>query len=195
MNYKDIDRDFFKEQEETRQKEVQNKILILLKEVDSICKENNINYYFADHLLYGAVMRGGFIPHSCSSTILMTGEDRKKFIEVCLKKGLKDDRYIECLETNKEFPGLAIHYGDKNSTLFHVEEFGFFQNYGIHVVIETLKPLYKNKIKGNLSKSYYRGLEVRVFKVKGNIGKYMNFANNIVKTVFRLYGINKGIKK
>ena len=48
--------------EGSRLREMQLKILDILKEVDKICKRNNISYWLASGTLIGAVRHGGFIP-------------------------------------------------------------------------------------------------------------------------------------
>ena len=193
MDVNNINKEYFESLELEKNRKIQEKILELLKEVDLICRENNIEYFLADHLLLGAVKFKGFIPNSCSATILMDGENREKFVNYCINKGIKDDRYIECIENNYDFPGLAVNYGDKNSLFLHVEEFGFFKNNGIHIIIEVLKPFYNDKFNRTLSKLYDRGLEVRVFNVKGNISKHMNYANKTVNLITKTFGKKNGI--
>ena len=63
-------------------KEVQGKILEVMKYIDKICRENRIVYYIMGGTALGAVRHGGFIPWDDDLDIFMTPSEYEKFKKV-----------------------------------------------------------------------------------------------------------------
>lgn len=61
-------------------KDVQNKILEIMKFIDRICRENNIVYYLMGGTALGAIRHGGFIPWDDDLDIFMTPAEYGKFV-------------------------------------------------------------------------------------------------------------------
>ena len=63
--------------EKNEVREFQLKQLVLLDEIDSVCKELNLKYYIIAGTLLGAVRHGGFIPWDFDLDIAMPRQDYK----------------------------------------------------------------------------------------------------------------------
>lgn len=63
-------------------KEVQGKILEVMKYIDKVCRENGIVYYIMGGTALGAVRHGGFIPWDDDLDIFMTPSEYEKFKKV-----------------------------------------------------------------------------------------------------------------
>ena len=73
-------------------KQVQEKILEIMKYIDKICRENNIVYYIMGGTALGAVRHGGFIPWDDDLDIFMTLGEYQKFRAVMEREC--NDRFV-----------------------------------------------------------------------------------------------------
>lgn len=67
-------------------RDVQKKILYIMKYIDKICRENNITYFIMGGTALGAVRHGGFIPWDDDLDIFMTPSEYEKFKTVFEKE-------------------------------------------------------------------------------------------------------------
>ncbi|MGI6713995.1 MAG: LicD family protein [Bacilli bacterium] len=74
--------------------------LILLDEIEKICKEQNLTYYIIAGTLLGAVRHGGFIPWDYDLDIAMPRPDYQKLKEYFLKNP-SDEFFYEDYDTEK----------------------------------------------------------------------------------------------
>ncbi len=74
----------------------------IMKEIDRICKENNIEYFLCNGSLIGAIRHKGFIPWDDDIDIAMTRKNYNKFIKVC-PKVIREPFFIDCYQTNKKY--------------------------------------------------------------------------------------------
>lgn len=72
-------------------REIQQRELALLKEVDSICRENGFRYLMVGGTLIGAVRHKGFIPWDDDIDISMPRPDYEAFIEYCFTNNVGFD--------------------------------------------------------------------------------------------------------
>ena len=72
---------------------LQQVILVIAKDIDSLCRENGIEYYLLGGSAIGAVRHKGFIPWDDDLDIVMDAKNYDKFIKVCREQ----------LDTNKYY--------------------------------------------------------------------------------------------
>ena len=60
-------------------RQVQYKILDIMKHIDKLCRDNNIVYYIMGGTALGAIRHGGFIPWDDDLDIFMTPSEYAKF--------------------------------------------------------------------------------------------------------------------
>ena len=90
----------------------------ILDEIDRVCKQYDIKYFFVGGTLLGAVRHKGFIPWDDDIDIAMLREDYNKFIKVCLDdKVLSEKYFLHSSETDKNYwlPYIKVR---KNTTTF-----------------------------------------------------------------------------
>lgn len=100
------------------------KILIIIKEIDRICRKNNISYALAFGSALGINNYKGFIPWDDDADIAMDYQDAYRFIEAC-KKDLSDDFYLNCYETDDKYNVLipTMKIGLKNTYCQEITSF------------------------------------------------------------------------
>lgn len=116
----------------------QLRMLEILKYVNSICRENNINYWLSSGTCLGAVRHGGFIPWDDDADIEMLREDYLK-LEKILKKESKYD-----LQTWRTDPYYLYPFAKLRDKSSRIRELGQDENYkyhGIYIDIFILEPV------------------------------------------------------
>ena len=87
----------------TTVRDVQLVLLDMAKDIDEICKRNNIPYFLNGGSALGAIRHKGFIPWDDDFDIAMMYEDYIRFIKV-LRKELPTDKYtFQCLHTHRKY--------------------------------------------------------------------------------------------
>ena len=94
---------------------VQAGLLNLLREIDTICKENDIVYYVTGGTAIGAVRHKGFIPWDDDIDVYMTRSNWEKFHNV-MKKNPPDRRVLQYWADNTEYNNLIGRYTNLDST-------------------------------------------------------------------------------
>ena len=105
----------------TELKELHQIELDMLKEIDAICRRENIQYYLAGGTLLGAVRHKGFIPWDDDIDIAMARDEYERFLKVMRKE--KHPYYkIFAMEYDKEYQYTFAKVVDTRTRL--VEEIG-----------------------------------------------------------------------
>lgn len=81
--------------EKDYKRKLQLRILDIVKDVDKICRENDIDYYILYGSALGAIRHQGFIPWDDDFDIGMTFDNYVKFLEICEKKLDKNKYYVQ----------------------------------------------------------------------------------------------------
>lgn len=84
----------------------------ILKDIDSLCKSNDITYYAAWGTLLGTVREGGFIPWDDDLDICMKREDYNKFLEI--SSGLPSNYDVMCFKNNPEYGDFMMRVVNSN---------------------------------------------------------------------------------
>ena len=126
-------------------KQVQQKILEIMKYIDALCREHGITYYIMGGTALGAVRHGGFIPWDDDLDIFMTPSEYAKFKSVFEGEQSSDFVLQEWRTTPKYLEYAKVRM---NGTTF-IEE-GFKDridlHQGIYVDIMILHKVPENRI-------------------------------------------------
>lgn len=74
---------------------LQKIIVNMAEEIDSLCRENSIQYYLLGGSAIGAIRHKGFIPWDDDLDIIMDDANYKKFISVCTEQLDKEKYYLQ----------------------------------------------------------------------------------------------------
>lgn len=165
-------------------KDVQNKILEIMKYVDEICRKNNIKYYIMGGTALGAIRHKGFIPWDDDLDIFMTYENFSKFKKILEKE--KNNKYIiQEWKTNNKY--LEYAKVRMNNTTFIEKNLINMKNlhHGIYIDIMILhkcpnnikiqkRIFYKSKI------VTFIGLCQRNWKPKNNMQRMLKIIFSIL---------------
>lgn len=101
-------------------RDVQIKILDVMKFVDKLCRENGITYFIMGGTALGAIRHGGFIPWDDDLDIFMTPSEYEKF-KTAFDRDAQDQFVIQEWRTTKKY--LEYAKVRMNGTTFIEEQF------------------------------------------------------------------------
>ncbi len=134
----------------------------LLDEIDEACKNNATYFLIGDELLYYNI---GKRVYSCLADICMTLKD---FNIIKKELELKDDRVIECIDNNKDMPGLYYRYVDTSTLLIQPEYHKVRKEHGIAINIHILRNTSKES---EILCEYENIMESEIEGVNRSVGK------------------------
>lgn len=116
---------------------IQKLLLMMVKEIDEICKKNNIDYYLSGGSVIGAIRHKGFVPWDDDIDILMDRKNWNKFWRAA-KDSLPPNRKLECLELNEQFNNPINRYVSTTTINVHKNELLGDSNAGVVIDIILL---------------------------------------------------------
>ena len=176
-------------------KEILSKIhnihLEMLKLIDFICRENNINYCLAFGSALGAVRHNGAIPWDDDADIVMEYEQYKKFASVC-DKYFKDDYFLQDSKTEKEIPYVFSKLRKNGTRVIDKTTIGLNINEGIWIDIFLLVNACKSSFGIKIQNTFvqlYQSLKCRYRYINDKV----NYRVNIIKKI--IYSLPNPIYK
>lgn len=95
--------------------DLQERMLLLLKEIDAICRKHEIKYFLFAGTALGAARHKGFIPWDDDTDIIMDLENYERFLGI-IKEELPEDRAIDWVTEDPEYLFTYARYIDTSST-------------------------------------------------------------------------------
>lgn len=175
--------------EKDYKRKLQLKILDIVKDFDSLCKKNNIEYYLLYGSALGAVRHNGFIPWDDDFDVGMTYENYLKFIDVC-KTQLDSSKYfLQNMDTEKNYYLSFSKLRDITTTLVEESHKDVDIVHSVYIDIFPLVGVPRNKIKRKF-------LEInRAFALSANINVINNkFLYLVFKIILKIFGKNNILK-
>lgn len=168
-------------------KKLHNEILIIMDEIDRICKLRGLRYYLASGSCLGALRHKGFIPWDDDLDIMMPFEDFRLLIDT-LNKDLSNEFYLKWITTEKEYYHDYAKICLKNTQFIENE-----CEQGIFVDIFPLYPSTKYSFIVLLKKKIYIILSAALYcKSKKNLSwKPRNWLINILSKTLNSQTIYK----
>lgn len=141
-------------------RKLQLTMLVILKLVDRICSENNIQYSLCSGTLLGAVRHKGFIPWDDDLDIRMTRDNYDKFIK--LWNEINPEGYtLQNKENTPNFPQSFSKIRKNNTAFIQFEWEKNAYNAGIFVDIFPLDRVPENKLQKRLF--YFRSYKYLIY--------------------------------
>lgn len=141
-------------------RDVQDKILEVMKFIDAVCRKNGIVYYIMGGTALGAIRHGGFIPWDDDLDIFMTPQEYKKF-KMAMEKEANPKFILQEWRIVKKY--LEYAKVRMNGTTFIEESFKNCKDLhqGIYVDIMMLHKVPKSNIMQKLV--YYESKFVTLY--------------------------------
>lgn len=119
--------------------EVQERLMILMDEINYICQKEQLRYVLIDETAVRAHKKHQFADARCEFKILMPIEDIGKLQEY-VQAHHTENRAIESWENNSHLRQMIFRYVDKNSLLIDGPSGNYFKKPGIAITIYPARP-------------------------------------------------------
>ena len=174
---------------ENSKRNLQLKILEMVKYFDTFCKENNIEYYIIYGSCLGAVRHNGFIPWDDDFDIGMTLENYNKLIKLSNEKLDKNKYFLQTLDLEPNYYLSFAKLRDINTTLVEEKNKNNPITYGVYIDIFPIV----GRPKGKCAR-LFQAIN-RAFALSANINVINNkFLYSIFKTILKIFGKKRIIR-
>ena len=171
---------------------VQTVILQIFKEIDSICKKNDILYYAVGGTCIGAIRHGGFIPWDDDLDIAIPIEDYDRFLKIA-EKELPNYLYIYSSNDIEHYHYCWAKICDSRTTFLEKRQYCYKDSYkGVFVDIMPISGVPTNRIKRE-----YFIKKLRLLSSLNNIRRFpvLLFYRKVLKVFLRAFPFNTFSKK
>lgn len=162
-------------------RELQLKLLEMIKDLDSFCNENNISYCLCGGNVLGAVRHNGFIPWDDDIDVQMLRQDYDRFLQIFNNT---DKYYLQ--KDTRDYP-LQFSKLRANNTTF-IEDIPYKKKYkkihqGIYIDIFPVDKVSNNKIKAKLQEIYSNILISQSLFLRGYPKSHNSFKKRIIMAI------------
>lgn len=120
--------------------EKQEHLLQLFRELDEICKKNNLRYVMAGGTAIGVVRNEGFIPWDDDVDIYMPRDDWNKLVEIS-GSVLPEHRALQCVDVDRSYTNTFPRYVATDSCALHKHQIIGRDSAGEIIDVLTLDPI------------------------------------------------------
>ena len=176
-------------------KEIQQILLMMLNDIDSICRSNNLRYVLIGGSAIGSIRHAGFIPWDDDVDIAMPRADYEKFLEIINDKWKDKYTLTDSIRSNnygKVIPKLRLN-GTVYKTALDINPNDVQMKADIFIIENVSDNAVLSQIQGFMctsmgfllscrrlaaNKDYFAGFyKSKDFKLKVFIGKILSFAS------------------
>jgi len=163
----------------------QKVLLEMLREIDALCKEYNIEYFLTGRFAKAVSMGGDQLDMMHIGTICMTPSNFIRFIRIAGNR-LPKDRVIEHMKNNPNYEDLSASYINTNTVYYKKSLLHTRDHLGMQIRVEVLRAFYK-KSQVPLSIMFEEAWKYHVMKqIPGGNGKEALAVNGLrwISSVF-----------
>lgn len=185
-------------------RQAQLKMLDMLKFVDTVCKENSLDYWLEGGTLLGAVRHQGFIPWDDDLDISMPRDSFNSFLNIA-PSYLPEHLWIQTRHTDKGYfhPAVPLRIRDNNSRYILKHETGLEPYHqGIYIDIFPYDKQPNNKLKRGLyqfiSKKILRLLHHKyapLYLYRGHYGKMYRLLSQLCPKTWLESALNNLVRR
>lgn len=128
--------------------QMQNKQLMMLHELDRVCKKNDLKYALSSGTCLGAVRHQGFIPWDDDIDVYMSWTDAEELVRH--QDDFDDKYFVQSYKTDPQFPSTHYRLCDSSTSCFLEETKNLDINHGIFIDIYIYYPYPDNKLKAQM---------------------------------------------